>query len=138
MFFFCLLCVDLETQLGQHGVLMGHEPDSLEFSTLGGWIATRASGMRKNRYGNIEAMIVHMKVVTPTGTISRSVQVPRMSAGPDVHEMILGSEGTLGIVTEAVIRLRPKPEVRKTHTHTHTHTHTNNRARLVVLLYTLR
>ncbi len=104
---------DIDKKLAEHGLVLGHEPHSLEFSTLGGWIANRASGLRKNNYGNIEAIIVHMKVVTPLGTINRSVHAPRMSAGPDIHEMILGSEGTLGIVTEAVVRLRPKPEVTK-------------------------
>jgi alkyldihydroxyacetonephosphate synthase len=104
---------DIDRKLAEHGLVTGHEPDSLEFSTLGGWVATRASGMRKNKYGNIEALIVHLTVVTPRGTLSRSVHVPRVSAGPDIHEMILGSEGTMGIVTEVVVRLRPKPEVVK-------------------------
>lgn len=101
---------DLETQLKSTGMVLGHEPDSIEFSTLGGWIATRASGMRKNKYGNIEDIVVGMKVVTPSGTLEKSCTVPRMSTGPDVHEMILGSEGTLGVITEAIVRLRPAPE----------------------------
>ena len=101
---------DLEQQLKGTGLVLGHEPDSMEFSTLGGWIATRASGMRKNKYGNIEDIIVSMKVVTSVGTLEKSCQVPRISTGPDVHEMILGSEGSLGVITEAVVRLRPAPQ----------------------------
>lgn len=61
---------DLEKELSRYGVVCGHEPDSVEFSTLGGWISTRASGMKKNRYGNIEDIILSVKVVTPTGTLS--------------------------------------------------------------------
>ena len=101
---------DLEQQLKGTGLVLGHEPDSIEFSTLGGWIATRASGMRKNKYGNIEDIVVSMKVVTPLGTFEKSCNVPRMSTGPDVHEMFLGSEGSLGVITEAIVRLRPAPE----------------------------
>ena len=61
---------DLEKELSRYGVVCGHEPDSVEFSTLGGWISTRASGMKKNRYGNIEDIVLSVKVVTPTGTLS--------------------------------------------------------------------
>jgi alkyldihydroxyacetonephosphate synthase len=101
---------DLEQQLKGTGMVLGHEPDSMEFSTLGGWVATRASGMRKNKYGNIEDIVVSLRMVTTQGTLEKSCQVPRMSSGPDVHEIALGSEGTLGIVTEVVVRLRPAPQ----------------------------
>lgn len=62
---------DLENELSKYGVMTGHEPDSVEFSTLGGWISTRASGMKKNRYGNIDDIVLSVKVVTPTGTYER-------------------------------------------------------------------
>ena len=65
----------------------------MEFSSLGGWVATRASGMKKNIYGNIEDLVVHIKCVTPRGTMEKSCQVPRISCGPDIHHFILGSEG---------------------------------------------
>jgi alkyldihydroxyacetonephosphate synthase len=103
----------LEERLKGYDVVMGHEPDSAEFSTLGGWIATRASGMRKNRYGNIEDIVVQVKMVTPKGTMVKSVQVPRMSSGPDIHHMIMGSEGTLGLITEAVVKICKPPAVTK-------------------------
>jgi alkyldihydroxyacetonephosphate synthase len=90
---------------------MGHEPDSNEFSSLGGWIATRASGMKKNVYGNIEDILVSAKMVTPIGTVEKENNWPRVSTGPDVHQVILGSEGTLGVITEAIVRLRALPEV---------------------------
>jgi alkyldihydroxyacetonephosphate synthase len=65
----------LEKRLAQLGVCVGHEPVSLEFSSLGGWVATRASGMKKNLYGNIEDIVVHVTMVTPSGIIERGCQV---------------------------------------------------------------
>ncbi|XP_053483040.1 alkyldihydroxyacetonephosphate synthase, peroxisomal [Ictalurus furcatus] len=104
---------DLERQLNESGYCTGHEPDSMEFSSLGGWVATRASGMKKNIYGNIEDLVVHIKMVTPRGVIEKSCQGPRMSTGPDIHHFILGSEGTLGVVTEVTMKIRPVPEYQK-------------------------
>ncbi|XP_003447343.1 alkyldihydroxyacetonephosphate synthase, peroxisomal [Oreochromis niloticus] len=104
---------DLERLLNESGYCTGHEPDSMEFSSLGGWVATRASGMKKNIYGNIEDLVVHIKMVTPRGVIEKSCQGPRMSTGPDVHHFIMGSEGTLGVVTEVTMKIRPMPEYQK-------------------------
>ncbi|MGH0152141.1 UNVERIFIED_CONTAM: hypothetical protein FKN15_021962 [Acipenser sinensis] len=104
---------DLERLLNESGYCTGHEPDSMEFSTLGGWVATRASGMKKNIYGNIEDLVVHIRMVTPRGVIEKSCQGPRMSTGPDIYHFIMGSEGTLGVVTEVTIKIRPIPEYQK-------------------------
>ncbi|XP_023786207.1 alkyldihydroxyacetonephosphate synthase, peroxisomal [Cyanistes caeruleus] len=104
---------DLEKQLAESGFCTGHEPDSMEFSSLGGWVATRASGMKKNIYGNIEDLVIHIKMVTPRGIVEKNCQVPRMSTGPDIHHFIMGSEGTLGVVTEVTIKIRPVPEYQK-------------------------
>ncbi|XP_054284492.1 alkyldihydroxyacetonephosphate synthase-like [Macrosteles quadrilineatus] len=104
---------DLERELQARGFTCGHEPDSYEFSSLGGWVATRASGMKKNVYGNIEDLVVQVKMVTPRGTLDRSCLGPRVSAGPDMNHVILGSEGTLGVVTEVVIKIRPLPRCKK-------------------------
>jgi alkyldihydroxyacetonephosphate synthase len=103
---------DLERELKNYGVCSGHEPDSMEFSTLGGWISTRASGMKKNCYGNIEDIVSNIKLVTCKGTYSKLSQWPRVSNGPDVNNIILGSEGNIGVITESVIRVRPIPEVK--------------------------
>lgn len=65
----------LEQQLNAKGFTCGHEPDSVEFSTLGGWVSTRASGMKKNKYGNIEDLVVHVNMITPKGRIARNCQV---------------------------------------------------------------
>ena len=104
---------DLERRLSEKGFCTGHEPDSMEFSSLGGWVATRASGMKKNIYGNIEELVVHVKMVTPQGVMEKSCQVPRMSSGLDIHHFIMGSEGTLGVVTEVTLKIRPLPTCKK-------------------------
>ena len=100
-------------QLAEHGFTMGHEPDSVEFSTLGGWISTHASGMKKNRYGNIEDIVLDFNLVTPGGELARSSVAPRESVGVDARRFILGSEGSFGIITQAVVRLFPLPEVQE-------------------------
>jgi alkyldihydroxyacetonephosphate synthase len=103
----------IQEQLAQHGFTLGHEPDSVEFSTLGGWIATHASGMKKNRYGNIEDIVIDVHAVTATGTIAREGVVPRESVGVDARRWFFGSEGTLGIITHAVVRIFPAPPVQR-------------------------
>ncbi|XP_035780211.1 alkyldihydroxyacetonephosphate synthase-like [Anopheles albimanus] len=105
---------DLEREMRQLGFTVGHEPDSYEFSTLGGWVATRASGMKKNVYGNIEDLVVRVKMVTGRGEVlERGISVPRISCGPDFNHIVLGSEGTLGVITEVVIKIRPLPQVKR-------------------------
>ncbi|XP_032522709.2 alkyldihydroxyacetonephosphate synthase [Danaus plexippus] len=104
-----ILGQDLERELRSRGFTVGHEPDSFEFSTLGGWVATRASGMKKNTYGNIEDLVVQTKIVTPKGVIERNCRVPRISCGPDWEHVVLGSEGCLGVVTEVTLKIRPLP-----------------------------
>ena len=103
----------IQAQLAEHGFTMGHEPDSVEFSTLGGWIATNASGMKKNRYGNIEDILLDVTVVSALGKLERSQVVPRESIGLDPKLWVIGSEGSLGIITSAVVKLFPLPEERR-------------------------
>ena len=103
---------DLERQLNARGWTCGHFPDSFTYSTLGGWIATRSSGMRSDRYGDIADLTRGLRVVTPTGTLVVR-PVPSTSTGPSVREMVLGSEGRLGVITEATIHVRPVPAERK-------------------------
>jgi alkyldihydroxyacetonephosphate synthase len=97
-------------ELKKYGVTMGHEPDSVEFSTLGGWIATNASGMKKNRYGNIEDLVLDVNVATAAGTLQHSGVSPRESTGVDLRRLMFGSEGVLGIITSAVVKIFPLPE----------------------------
>jgi alkyldihydroxyacetonephosphate synthase len=103
----------LQAQLAAHGFTMGHEPDSVEFSTLGGWIATHASGMKKNRYGNIEDLVLDVHVVTARGELARPSVAPRESVGIDPRRWMFGSEGMLGIITEAVVKIFPLPEIER-------------------------
>ena len=101
----------IETTLNTHGLTLGHEPDSMEFSSMGGWVATRASGMRKNRYGNIEDIVQRIQLVKADGSIlEKGLSAPRVSVGPDLHHIVLGSEGTLGVVTEVTVRIAQRPE----------------------------
>jgi alkyldihydroxyacetonephosphate synthase len=101
----------LEQQLGALGYTFGHFPDSFTHSTLGGWIATRSSGMQSDRYGDIADLVRGLRVVTPAGTLITR-PVPSTSTGPSVREMVLGSEGRLGIITEATVPVRRIPEQR--------------------------
>ncbi len=103
----------IQEQLAQYGFTMGHEPDSVEFSTLGGWIATNASGMKKNRYGNIEDILLDVTVISTLGKLERAQVVPRESIGLDPKLWVIGSEGSLGIITSAVVKLFPLPEERR-------------------------
>ena len=104
---------DLEARLDRLGYTSGHEPDSLELSTLGGWISTNASGMKKNRYGNIEDIVESVTMVTPKGVIEAGPAMPRQSIGIDPKQVAFGSEGNLGIITSAVIKIHKLPEVKK-------------------------
>lgn len=115
-----LVCVEagcigksFEDALNARGFTMGHEPDSLEFSTVGGWVATRSSGMKQQTYGNIEDMVKKVTLVTSIGTMEKNYIAPRASIGPDLDHIVMGSEGTLGVITKVVMKIHPKPEVRK-------------------------
>lgn len=108
-----ILGSDLEAQLEKEGLTCGHEPDSVELSTLGGWISTNASGMKKNRYGNIEDIVENVTLVTPSGVIEQVHSFPRVSMGTPLQKSLFGSEGNYGLITRAVIRIRPLPEAKK-------------------------
>lgn len=100
---------DLVRELKRRGYTMGHEPDSFEFSTLGGWIATKASGMKRSRYGNIENIVLSTRVITATGVMWKEA-AGRVAEGMDVCSLVMGSEGSLGIITSAFIRIWPLPQ----------------------------
>ncbi len=103
---------EIAEQLGRHGFTLGHEPDSFELSTMGGWIATNASGMKKNRYGNIDEIVLGVTVETARGELDRASVPPRESVGGDPARWLLGSEGRLGIITRCVVKIFPLPEQR--------------------------
>jgi alkyldihydroxyacetonephosphate synthase len=103
---------DIERHLNERGWTLGHYPDSFKHSTLGGWIATRSSGMQSDKYGDIADLTRAVRVVTPNGTLATRV-VPSASTGPSVREMVLGSEGRLGIITEATVHVHRIPQKRQ-------------------------
>lgn len=105
---------DLEAQLRARGYMLGHFPQSFEYSTLGGWVVTRSSGQQSLRYGRIEDLFAGGELVCPAGRLSLST-VPASSAGPDLRHWVLGSEGRMGVLSEAVVRVRPVPEREQFH-----------------------
>jgi alkyldihydroxyacetonephosphate synthase len=102
---------DLEEQLSAMGWTLGHFPDSFTHSTLGGWVATRSSGMQSDKYGDISEITRGVRVVQP-GKVLVIRPLPSTSTGPSVREMILGSEGRLGIITEVTVQVHRIPENR--------------------------
>ncbi len=99
----------LEEQLKARGYTLGHFPQSFEYSTLGGWVATRSSGQQSYHYGRIEQLFGGGTLETPRGQLEIK-PVPASAAGPDLREMLLGSEGRLGVITQAKVRVRRVPE----------------------------
>lgn len=103
---------EIEGQLETHGYTLGHFPQSFEFSTLGGWVATRSSGQQSYLYGRIEDLFAGGHLETPTGPLDIPA-FPASAAGPDLRHLILGSEGRLGVITRATVRVRPLPQVER-------------------------
>ncbi|KAK7200612.1 alkyldihydroxyacetonephosphate synthase [Novymonas esmeraldas] len=99
---------DLDEQLYRYGFMCGHDPDSYIYSTLGGWIGARGSGAMSNQYGDIEDMVVAVKVATPTGVVE--TPVTSRTCGVDLNGLFIGCEGAFGIITEATIKLERLPE----------------------------
>jgi len=98
----------LEAQLKPHGLTLRHFPQSFEFSTVGGWVATRAGGHFATGPTHIDDLVQALRVVTPVG-VSESARVPASGAGPASDRLFLGSEGTLGVITAAWLRVRRRP-----------------------------
>lgn len=98
----------LERQLGAHGLTLRHFPQSFEFSTLGGWLATRAGGHFATRLTHIDDYVEALRVVSPSGT-TQTRRLPASGAGPAPDRLFLGSEGTLGVITEAWLRVLDRP-----------------------------
>lgn len=97
----------LEAELNAKGYTLNHSPQSLNRSTVGGWVATRATGQFSSRYGGIEDLVVSLEAVLPDGTIIETKKTPRAAIGLDTKELFLGSEGTFGIVTQVTAKIFP-------------------------------
>jgi FAD/FMN-containing dehydrogenase len=106
---------DLEKRLNQDDFILGHDPWTLPVATVGGAIATNSIGYRGGLYGSMGAQVLGLEAVLPTGEVLRTRAVPKSSAGMDLKSLLIGSEGCFGIITEATIRIFPKPEARVLH-----------------------
>jgi alkyldihydroxyacetonephosphate synthase len=101
---------DLEDELAGHGVTVGHYPQSFDISTVGGWVACRGAGQYSTRYGKIEDMVHALEAVLADGSVVRTGGAPAGATGPDLTQLLVGSEGTLAVVTRVWLRAHPRPE----------------------------
>ena len=100
-----------EALLGEHGFTLGHFPQSFEYASIGGFAATRSSGQSSSGYGRFDSLVLGLRVATPIGTWQLG-HAPASAAGPDLRQLVLGSEGAFGVITEVTLRVRPVPPVR--------------------------
>ncbi|NOY77312.1 MAG: FAD-binding oxidoreductase [Calditrichaeota bacterium] len=100
---------ELEQQLQKKGLTLAHYPESFEFSSLGGWVAARSAGQQSTKYGKIEDMVESIRLISPSGMLE-TPHVPAAANGPDLDQLILGSEGILGVISRVRVRLKPLPE----------------------------
>jgi alkyldihydroxyacetonephosphate synthase len=101
-----------ETLLASRGLTLGHFPQSFEFATIGGFVATRSAGQASTGYGRIDELVLGLRCVAPAGVVVAKA-LPATAAGPDLRELLVGSEGALGVITEATLSVRPLPEARR-------------------------
>ncbi len=100
---------ELEADLNRRGFTLGHFPQSFQFSVLGGWIATRSAGQYSTKYGKIEDMVEGLTLISPSGRFETKA-IPASASGPDLKQLLIGSEGIFGIITNAKMRIRRLPE----------------------------
>lgn len=102
---------DAEALLAEHGLTIGHHPQSFEYATIGGFAMTRSSGQASSGYGRFDDLVLGLRLATPIGDLDLG-RAPASAAGPDLREFVLGSEGAFGVATEVTVRVRPTPAVR--------------------------
>ncbi|GHK01552.1 alkyldihydroxyacetonephosphate synthase [Streptomyces sp. Y2F8-2] len=100
-----------EALLAEHGFTLGHFPQSYEWATIGGFAAARSSGQASAGYGRFDDMVLGLTLATPSGTLDAG-RAPRSAAGPDLRQLVLGSEGAFGVITSVTVRVRPLPQTR--------------------------
>lgn len=99
---------EAERLLSEHGLTLGHFPQSFEYASIGGFAATRSAGQASSGYGRFDDLVVALRIATPAGTLELG-RAPASAAGPDLRQLFLGSEGVLGVITEVIVRVRPAP-----------------------------
>jgi len=100
---------NLERELNRQGFTLGHFPSSIYCSTVGGWLSTRSAGQNSAKYGKIEDLALSLEGVLPDGSVFHTRAVPRSATGPDLDQVLIGAEGTLGIITAATLAISPLP-----------------------------
>jgi alkyldihydroxyacetonephosphate synthase len=106
-----LLGPEAEDLLGEHGLTLGHFPQSFEYASIGGFAATRSSGQASSGYGRFDALVVGLRVATPLGTLELG-SAPASAAGPDLRQLVLGSEGAFGVITSVTVRVHRLPSAK--------------------------
>jgi len=128
----------LEWALEREGFGTMHVPASIGCATLGGFLAHRGTGVLSTKYGKIEDMIVSLEAVLPDGTVINTLAVPRHASGPDLNQLFLGSEGTMGVITKATLKIHPLPETRRFHAFVFPDLHTGMEAGRQIMTTRLR
>ena len=103
---------EAETALAGYGVTLGHFPQSFEYATIGGFAATRSAGQSSSGYGRFDDVVSAVRLLAPAGEL-RTLETPHTAAGPSLRELVIGSEGTLGVIPDVTVRVRPAPRVRR-------------------------
>jgi alkyldihydroxyacetonephosphate synthase len=104
---------EAEALLGRRGLTLGHFPQSYEFASLGGFAATRSAGQASTGYGRFDALVLGLHCAAPAGELRAAADFPATAAGPSLREVLVGSEGTFGVITELTVRVRPRPPERR-------------------------
>jgi alkyldihydroxyacetonephosphate synthase len=107
-----MLGPEVERRLGKEGLTLGHFPQSFEYSTVGGWVATRSAGQASSGYGRIDELVEGLRFIAPAGELNMRER-PASAAGPELRDLLVGSEGVLGVVCDATLRVRPLPQERR-------------------------
>jgi len=103
---------EAEAELAKHGLVLGHYPQSFEYATIGGFAATRSAGQASSGYGRFDSLVSSVRLIAPAGDLS-TLETPHTAAGPALREVVVGSEGTFGVIPDVTVRVRPAPRQRR-------------------------
>jgi alkyldihydroxyacetonephosphate synthase len=103
---------EAEARLAEHGLVLGHYPQSFEYATIGGFAATRSAGQASSGYGRFDSLVSSVRLIAPAGDL-RTLETPHTAAGPALREVVIGSEGVFGVIPDVTVRVRPAPRQRR-------------------------